>query len=451
MREQKINISEGPPITSTTPEQLERQGAADGAAAKAHGFKALECAAVAAKRLRDELGLIGRLIEMRYFKTIGEANQKVVDASNALAPLAVAVAEAEGELAKVRSDHRGFRQRIVELFDRPLALTDTETSEPADGSGAASSEGGDPTSEGESPAEAEENSALRYGWRRDLSPWVVWLLLAVIAGAEFALSARAFQSIREQEWLVLLLAGLVGTGMVALAHRIGDNLAHLLEQPIGAKGRSPAKLVEVCFEIPALFIGIVGVATLRSSYFRLVHIAIPTHGLVCLQLMLAAAAVGVTMAGHNEGADELRDRRRLREQLTYARHRALKPHLAAQHTLVSAEGALRQALQGLVSDYGVQVHDVRRRFKDQYVRAFNEAAELQLGEAALPEVDPPSLVAQAAAWLDAHPVGTLAHLDFAYSSAAGVQEEGDNASKVEERPDPQGVFDLFDDGEEEAA
>ncbi len=286
MKQFKVDVSEGPPITATPHEQLKSQGAADGAAAKAHGLSAQASEAVVAKRLADEVGLIGRLTEMRHFEAIGVANQKVTDASNVLAPLAKVKDDAEAEVVDAKEGHRNFLQRIVELFDRPLDLIRAEASgdagpEVGDDFGGAG-EGGGPGARQmrDKPIEPERGPALRYGWRRDLSPALVWVLLGIIAGAEFALSARAFQSIREQEFLVLLLAGLVGTGLVALAHRIGDNLAHLLEQPLRAKGRSPAKLVELCFEVPALFIGIVGVAKVRSSYFEIEHITIPTIGLV---------------------------------------------------------------------------------------------------------------------------------------------------------------------------
>ncbi len=131
--------------------------------------------------------------------------------------------------------------------------------------------------------------------------------------------------------------------------------------------------------------------------------------------------------------------------------KATKPFVSAQQTLVSAEGALRQALQGLVSDYWVQVHHARRSFKDHYLRAFNEAAGVHLGEAALPEMAPPSLVAQAIAWLEDAPCRHAGPPRVSLLERGG-SARGDEAEDEarDQQPDPQGVFDIFGDKEEAA-
>jgi hypothetical protein len=107
----------------------------------------------------------------------------------------------------------------------------------------------------------------------------------------------------------------------------------------------------------------------------------------------------------------------------------------------------------MLFDYGVQVSHVQRTFADHYLRAFNESAGVHLSAEALPQVAPPMLVAQAGAWLDAHPVGTVAHLEFPYSCAPGAQAaaDGDETEDDVEKPDPQRTFDLAGFNEEEAA
>jgi hypothetical protein len=243
------------------------------------------------------------------------------------------------------------------------------------------------------------------------------MLLLFIAGAEFALNARAFQAVREAQWLVLLLAGLVGLGMVTLAHRIGSNARDLLEVPVGATGRSPAKLVEVALEVPALLAGLAGVASIRASYFSLVGIRIPTFGLVCIQAALAVAAVGTTMAGRNPAADESRDRGRELEEREHARRQPHKALVATQNRLVEAEKLLRGAVQGLVDDFHIQTTAVALAV-GAYIGAYGSAAGIVVtGTDELPAAEEPALVTQARQWLAAHPLGTLAHLDLPHSSA----------------------------------
>jgi hypothetical protein len=439
MAEHEVEVSKGRPITIPTPEEMEARGAADGTADREAGIYGDSWAEVAMADVRV-LDLVYEHCHRQAGEmTVAKHNEAVADGvagvrcrSNELSAAKAKGEEADAEHTDSKAALSAFERRVTELGDPEFA-----SPAPTAGSAAAPA----PPDAGErrsisTPEDARESpsgstpdlpaeggpSAWRFSLRRDVHPWVVAVLLALIAGAEFALNARAFQSVREQEPLVLLLAALVGTGMVALAHRVGSNARDVLDIPMGAKGRSPAKLVEIAFEVPGLFGGIAGVASIRAAYFSIVGIRIPTFGLVCLQLALAIAAVGTTMAGRNPAADERRDRTRRVEDTAHARRGPQRALTAGQNAVVAAERPLRVALQALVSDYEIQVHEVAVLFMLHYAGAYATAAGVKLiGE--LPDVEKPVLVRQAEAWIHEHDVGTTAYLELPFTpDREGAQE-----------------------------
>jgi hypothetical protein len=431
VREQRINIEDGRPITVASAEEMARRGASDGTTdTTLYVHDATARPAIEAGDLPAVTGIHQNRIDQaaamttqRHHAGIAEAHAEVEASSNELAAASVIRTEAEQRVAVADAACVGFEQTVMAKGDPDLDLTTPRATHEAGGVvGAAPQVEPDAVAvEGARPETPSEVRAWRFPLQRDLPPWAAIGLLSLIAGAEFALNARAFQSVREVQWLVLLLAALVGIGLVSLAHRVGTNLRDVLDVPLGSKGRSPAKLVELGTEIPALLLGIVGVATIRSAYFRLVGITIPTLGLVCIQLALGVAAVGITMASRNQAADESRDRRRELEQQTHERNKPRKTQLAAQGRLVRAEQNLRTALQTYVNDYTIQVAEVALGM-EQYVRSYATAAGITV-VGTLPSPAKPLLIVQAEQWLASHPVGTLAFLELPYRSSEPDSEE----------------------------
>jgi hypothetical protein len=430
VRNQRISIEDGRPITVASIEEMINRGASDGAAdaalyatgaAPRPAIEAGDVPAVAGIH-QNRIDQAAAMTAQRHHAGIAEAHGEVEAASNELAATSLHRTEAEQRVAAAEAACVGFEQTVMAKGDpdfnptTPPAALETrlaDRSTPQDE--------GDIDPEDAGPEIPAEVRAWRFPLRRDLPPWAAIGLLSLIAGAEFALNARAFQSVREVQWLVLLLAALVGIGLVSLAHRIGTNVRDVLDVPLGSKGRSPAKLVELSVEVPALVLGIVGVATIRSAYFRLVGITIPTLGLVCIQMALAVAAVGVTMASRNQAADESRERHRELEQQTHERNKPRKAELTAQGRLVRAEQTLRTALQSYVNDYTIQVAEVALGM-EQYVRSYATAAGVTVS-GALPSPAKPLLIVQAERWLASHPVGTLAFLELPYRSSEPDSEE----------------------------
>ncbi len=412
--------AEGRFITTPDREEMAQKGALDGAAHREGGLSAA---------LRDgtgpatmEISSIPVLVDFhhalseqaaamtleRHHEGVATANADVVAQTSELAAAQTTRARADNEVDQIEDAKGRFEEHVQTSADPDLhppadaGLSVVDDSAPADGSDV-----------GKEPA--TERHAWRFPLRRDLPESVAVVVLLLITGAEFALNARAFQSVREAQWLVLLLAGLVGVGMVALAHRIGSNARDLLENPPGASGRSPSKLVEMAVEIPALALGITGVATIRSSYFTIVHIRIPTAGLVLLQAALAVAAIATTMAARNQANDQMQDFKEDLEQAKHEQKKAGAEVVKAESSLARSEGALRTCLQHLVDDYYIQTREVTLATAE-YVRAYANAAGVIL-EGALPEPAMPDLITQAEAWLAEHPLGTAAHTTLPHSHA----------------------------------
>lgn len=428
-----VNVGPGRPITIPTGQEMTERGVTDGAADREAGLYELAQGSAVAVKVADVTTIVGTygwyasqaaaMTVERHNEGIAQTNAKVASRSNDLALAAGTRDHADKELAAAAAAKDGFTQRVTELADPALALTIPAPASPTTALPAPEHAPGEGQTGDRAPAEHDTvfpGQAWRFPLRRDLHPLVVMLLLVMIAGAEFALNARAFQSVREVQWQVLLLAALVGVGIVTLAHRIGSCARDLLEVPVGAAGRSPAKLVEVALEVPALLAGIVGVASIRASYFSLVGIRIPTFGLVCIQLALAIAAVGTTMAGRSQAADESRDRARRVDQRQHNCRQPAKAHTAAQNRLVDAEANLRSALQSLVNDFNIQVPEVALAI-DAYIRSYATAAGIKV-TGSLPAPAKPELVAQAEQWLSAHPLGTRAHLDLPYNNTPATHE-----------------------------
>ncbi len=231
---------------------------------------------------------------------------------------------------------------------------------------------------------------------------------------------------------------LVGIGVIGLSHRLGDCAADLLENRTRARGRSPARLAELALGIPALVIGILGTAAIRARYFSDQsqahpgqHLSIPTWGLVALAFMLAAAAVAVSMAMRNPFADELTGRtagiKELRHEYDVAKDRLA----AAQGAVSSTAAGLRTVLQRLITQYKIQTTHARK-CSGAYLDGYRAGAHIKItGE--LPAPEPPPLVVAARAWLDAHPLGTLAPPELPFSIATRLAPAQEPAA-----PGPEG-------------
>ena len=150
---------------------------------------------------------------------------------------------------------------------------------------------------------AGTHGGSRYG---DLHPAVV-VFLAVIALAEFAINAVPG---RPRDRAACPHARWPGRRR-ARRGRPSDRLqpARSPRHPDRRQGTVAGELIEVGFEAPGLFLGIAGVAWIRASYFTVVGIRIPTGGLIWAVVhVCAVAAVGTTIVGRNQAADEIRDR-----------------------------------------------------------------------------------------------------------------------------------------------
>lgn len=267
--------------------------------------------------------------------------------------------------------------------------------------------------------------AFRHILERKLPKGVGYIVLAALAAAEGFLNAQAFAATGATSYESLVLAILVGIGVIGLSHRIGDCLADLLENRTRARGRSPARITELSLTVPALAIGILGTAAIRARYFAeqnrastTVHISIPTPGLIALAFMLAAAAVAVSMAMRNPFADELTHHDRMIEDLDAIHQEAREQQLKAQHE-VSATGArLLAVLLDLERMYRTQIHHVRLT-SEAYLRGYSSGAGIRVpGD--LPDLPPSALVATALTWIMEYRPGTVAPLVLPFSAAPGA-------------------------------
>ncbi|HEY1621194.1 MAG TPA: hypothetical protein VGG25_26455 [Streptosporangiaceae bacterium] len=299
-----------------------------------------------------------------------------------------------------------------ELRDRVVGLVNPELSGVAAGQSVAQP-AGDAT---------EAPPAFRHILERKVPRGWGYGVLVALAIAEGFLNLQAFTATGESSTGSLVLAVLVGIGVIGLSHRLGDCAADLLENRTRAKGRSPARLAELAVGIPALVIGILGTAAIRARYFSDQsqahpgqHLSIPTWGLVALAFMLAAAAVTVSMAMRNPFADELTSRAAEIKDLRHAYEVAKDRLAAAQGAVSTTTAGLRTVLQRLITQYRIQTTHARK-CSGAYLDGYCATARIKVtGE--LPAPEPLALAVAAQAWLDAHPLGTLAPPELPFSVA----------------------------------
>lgn len=368
----------------------------------------------AAEQWANDHELVGALVERDLLADIAGAQAAHEKAGHGL------------HLARQRAEDVGVRllaaSRVREAAaDQVIGLVNPELVRPTRATDAAGGAGPAPDPpDGE--ARGDPPPAFRHILERKLPKNVGYAVLAALAGAEGFLNAQSFAATGESSNGSLVLAILVGIGIIGLAHRLGDCAADLLENRTRARGRSPARLAELGLGVPALIFGILGTAAIRARYFAAQnqahpaeHLSIPTAGLVALAFMLAAAAVAVSMAMRNPFADDIARQDLAIADLRHDHERATEEVLHAQHEVSATSARLHDLLRNVDREYRTQAV-YARKCAEAYLDGYCATAGIRVTDS-LPVPRPPLLVRDARAWLAAHPVGTLAPPTLPFSSA----------------------------------
>jgi len=145
------------------------------------------------------------------------------------------------------------------------------------------------------------------------------------------------------------------------AHRVGQNLRVLLDNPPGVGGRSPARLVEVAIETPVALAAVRGVAAVRARCFNNIKdLHVPSGALLVVQVALLVVAVAVSMAAHNHLADAHRHPYRRRRRRRQGREKADRHATQADEALVVARCDVRSVYEASSTTLEVMAAQVAR-------------------------------------------------------------------------------------------
>ena len=344
-----------------------------------------------------------------YNELIAEAQAAHEEAGHRLDMANATVGESDLKLQGATRKRDATAERAKQLVDPELA------DQPLDGIVLAG-----PDSKSPPPPRA-----FRYVLDRKLPKDVGYVTLTAGAGAEGYLNIQAFAATGQTSSGSFVLAVLVGICVIGLAHLIGNGMADLLENRPGARGRSVATLAQIIVAVPFLVTGIFGTSVIRASFYAeqgqanpAAAVHIPTAALVALAFMLAAMAIAASIAMRNEFADDLARQDRTIADYQDAYERAKSEVKNAQDAVSTTAAALNELFRKLDSDYRARAAHVRK-CAEAFLDGYSAAAGIRV-TGSLPDPAPPQLVADARAWMAAHPFGTLAPPRLLFSAAQKV-------------------------------
>lgn len=223
---------------------------------------------------------------------------------------------------------------------------------------------------------------------------VVFLILLVIAAAEFVLNRAAFEITGEDSLNIDVLAVAVGVGLVTAAHFLGIALRRLVDRLPGT-ALSPVALL-VASVGGSLLIAILAINALREAFFAESELPVPGGALAWLQVFLLWVAVALSAAHANP----------LRENLTRTRVAATTQRKVFEKTRSEWTGLFNKhaeahartwaAVAGAAADADIQAaHTERAR------QAFAQGANGALDPA---EPTPNRIARSWSQWLDQNPM-----------------------------------------------
>jgi hypothetical protein len=359
------------------------------------------------QRFSSENEFAGGHVADGYHEPIAEAQAEHEEAAHRL-DMAKALAKEFGQKLQSASQKRdASAERMKRLVEPELA------EQPPDG---------DVTPDA---GMARPPRAFRYVTDRKLSKEVGYATLTAGAGAEGYLNIQAFAATGENSSGSFVLAVLVGVSVIGLAHLAGNAIADLLENRPGARGRSMATLAQLVLATPFLIAGIFGTSIIRAMYYTeqsranpATAIHIPSAALVMLALMLAAMSIATSIAMRNILADDLvrLDRAIADYQDSYDRARSEIED--AEDAVSATAGRLSELFHKLDSDYRAQAAHVRERI-EAFLDGYAATAGIRV-TGSLPDAPPPQLVADARAWMTAHPFGSRATRALSFTMARDI-------------------------------
>lgn len=257
---------------------------------------------------------------------------------------------------------------------------------------------------------------------------VVFLLLMIIAAAEFVLNRAAFEITGEDSLNIDVLAVAVGVGLVAAAHFLGIALRRIVDRVPGA-ALSPAALL-VASVGGALVIAILSINTLREAFFAESELPVPGGALAWLQVFLLWVAVALSAAHAHP----------LKENLTRVRSHATAQRKSFEKARSEWAGLFDKHAEAhsrtwAVVAAGAADADIQLAHTERARQAFAQGAKSALP---LARIEPNRIGKAWHDWLDRNPVElqTPAVLSEVLKLIAQMNDETELTTDLRSREDP---------------